>query len=78
MLPAFLELAPAISEVDAVFHCVYEKGAFGSRTGAEAIGLSSQGDLGAIGVVLLLRAVGAIGPTRLEVSEPREPFRCSG
>ena len=28
MMPAFLKLAPAISKVDAVFHCVYEKRGF--------------------------------------------------
>lgn len=43
MLPAFLELAPEISKVDAAFYYIYEKGAFGRRSGDEAVGAISKG-----------------------------------
>jgi len=55
MGPAFLKLAPAISKVDAVFHYFSEKGAFIHRRVMRASDWSPRG-IGAIGVVLLLRA----------------------
>ncbi len=44
MLRAFLKLAPVISKVGAVFHCVYDKGVFGRRNGVESIKSISRGE----------------------------------
>lgn len=55
-----------------------KKGVFGRRSGVEAIGSISQGDRSNRDSFAPEGLLGAIGPTRLEVSESRRLFPCPG